>query len=190
MSVWMGTFGVLLACGFMVVAALSVPVSTPEVQAAPDADEVASPLPAELIAAVHTEDLGSFLAIRRWGAPEAEVEEAAVLQRPASTEPRSINPVLLEMHYVGLIAVQDQRVVLLDLPETGIVRYAPGDTLPDGRVLVSVTDESLTLKAEGLPAEELMLFPEILTEPPDASSSVRRDRERRRQDGPMPPRSR
>ena len=190
MSVWMGTFGVLLACGFMIVAALSVPVPAPEVRAVSEADEVAAPLPADLIEAAHTEDLGSFLAIRRWGAPESEVQEAVVLHGPTATESRPINPVLLEMHYVGLIAVQDQRVVLLDLPETGIVRYAPGDTLPDGRVLVSVTDDSLTLKAEGLPAEELMLFPEILTEPPAASSSFRRDRERRREGGRMPPRSR
>ena len=190
MSVWMGTFGVLLACGLMVVAALSVPVPAPEVRAASGTDEVAAPLSAHLITAVRTEDLDSFLATERWGAPEPEMQEAVVLHRPTPTDPRSINPVLLEMHYVGLIAVQDQRVVLLDLPERGVVRYAPGDTLPDGRVLVSVTDDSLTLKAEGLPAEELMLFPERSTEPPAASSRFRSDRERRRQDSPMPSRSR
>ena len=190
MAVWMGTFGVLLASGLMVVAALSVPVPTPEVRAGSETDEAAAPLPENLIAVVDSEDPDSVLAIERWGAPEPEVQEAVVLHRPTPAESRSINPVLLEMHYVGLIAVQDQRVVLLDLPERGIVRYAPGDTLPDGRVLVSVTDDSLTLKAEGLPAEELMLFPESLTEPPVASSRFRSDRERRRQDRPMSSRSR
>ena len=170
MSVWMGTFGVMLACGCTIFAALSVPVPAPEVRATSASDEVVAPLPANLMAAAHTKDLDSFLAIQRWGAPEPEVLEAVVLHRPSSTEPRSINPVLLKMHYVGLIAVQDQRVVLLDLPEQGIVRYAPGDTLPDGRVLVSVTDDSLTLQAEGLPAEELMLFPESSPGPPVTSS--------------------
>ena len=190
MSVWMGAFGVLLAGGLAMVAALAVPVPTPAVPAAPAAGEVAAPLPANLIAPAPAEDPDSFPAVRRWGAPDTGAEAAAVPPGPAAAGSRSINPALLEMHYVGLIAVQDQRVVLLDLPETGIVRYAPGDTLPDGRVLVSVTDDSLTLKAEGLPAEELMLFPEISAAPPAASASARGDRERRRPDGPMPPRSR
>ena len=53
------------------------------------------------------------------------------------------------------------RAVLLALPEGEIVRMLPGDTLPDGRILVSVADNSLTLQGEGMPAEVLTLFPRL-----------------------------
>lgn len=65
------------------------------------------------------------------------------------------------MNYVGLITIHDQRTVLLEVPDVGVVRYVPGDRLPDGRVLVSVTDHSLTLRADGRADEVLMLFPTI-----------------------------
>ena len=70
------------------------------------------------------------------------------------------------MGFVGLIVSKDERAVLLRLPEGSVARIAPGGTLPDGRTLVSVTDNELTLKAEGVPEEVLELFPRIRRAPP------------------------
>ena len=75
------------------------------------------------------------------------------------------------MGFVGLIAVQDERAVLLALPEGEIVRKLPGETLPDGRILVSVADNSLTLKGEGGPAEVLTLFPPLPAAPAPAPAT-------------------
>ena len=52
------------------------------------------------------------------------------------------------MGFLGLIETGDVIAVLLADPEIdggGIVQLAPGDTLPDGRVLTAVTDNSITL---------------------------------------------
>ena len=67
------------------------------------------------------------------------------------------------MGYVGLIVAGDESAVLLKSPKGGVVRMAPGDVLPDGRTLVSVTGNSITLKAGDLPEEVLTLFPRART---------------------------
>ena len=151
---WRLCGGALLAAGAVIAVALAMPVPLSEGVAVTDPAERLPEAPFE----VTPEDLGAFLEIRRWGAPPAEpapVEEA---------EP-ALNPVLAEMGFVGLIAAQDERAVLLALPEGEIVRMLPGDTLPDGRILVSVADNSLTLAGEGGPAEVLTLFPRLSSEP-------------------------
>ena len=59
-----------------------------------------------------------------------------------------LNPALRRMGFLGLIEAGDAVAVLLASPEPdggGIIQLAPGDTLPDGRVLTSVTDNSITL---------------------------------------------
>ena len=68
------------------------------------------------------------------------------------------------MGFVGLIAAGDERAVLLALPDGEIVRMLPGDTLPDGRILVSVADNSLSLEAAGGATEVLTLFPPLPSE--------------------------
>ena len=55
--------------------------------------------------------------------------------------------------------------MLLETPQGGVARFAPGDALPDGRTLVSVTDNSLTLKGDDLPEEVLTLFPPVRSGP-------------------------
>ena len=135
-----------------------MPVPLPETLVAARQAPVSS-LSAEVAAATAREDLGAFLSSRRWGdfsSGPNKSDTPAVVDPPSA---RVMNSELLKMNYVGLIAVQDQRIVLIKVPGVGIVRYVSGDTLPDGRVLVSITDKSLKLKAEGLPEEELMLFP-------------------------------
>lgn len=107
------------------------------------------------------EDLGPLLASRRWGAvnslPRDAVEPIASTPSPAPT----MNPELQKINFVGLITVQNQHSVLLTVPNVGIERFVAGDRLPDGRMLVSVTSDSLTIKADGLPEEELFLFPSV-----------------------------
>ena len=127
----------MLAGSAVVAAALTMPVRMPET--ATNADPAAV-LPEGVVEAA-PEDLSTFLAIRRWGAPPEKEPEPAPPEEAAS----ALNPVLAEMGFVGLIAVQDELAVLLALPEGDIVRMLPGDTLPDGRTLVSVSDNSLTL---------------------------------------------
>ena len=153
---WRRFAGALLACCMTVLAAFAMPVRVPEQGAKALSGE---PVPEELIE-VEREDLGAFLAIRRWNvAPDT----TSVLPEPPATpksQPRlSVNPILVKMGYVGLISARGQHAVLLALPDGEVVRMVPGDTLPDGRILVSVTENSLTLKAEGRGEEVLTLFP-------------------------------
>ena len=149
---WRLCGGALLAAGAVIAVALAMPVPLPEGVTVTEPAERLPEAPFE----VTPEDLGAFLEIRRWGPPPAAPEPEAVEEATPA-----LNPVLAEMGFVGLIAALDERAVLLALPEGEIVRMLPGDTLPDGRILVSVTDNSLTLQGEGQPAEVLTLFPRL-----------------------------
>ena len=174
---WRWSGSALLACGAAVLAALAVPVHLPEVGDSTVAsstlrDDAAEPAP---------EDLDAFLATSRWGVSLRDIHEAEAATTTQTGEAGgSINPVLAKMGFVGLIVTRDQSAVLLRSPEGPVVRVGPGEALPDGRILVSVTDNSLTLQGDGLPEEVLTLFPRIRTEPP-ASDSVDDD------DGPRAP---
>ena len=157
--------GASVACLVAVVAALVVPVSLPEGSRAADS---LSGLP-EHGAGSAREDLGAFLDSRRWGASLREILEAeaerARQAREAEQSESAINPILAQMSFVGLIVTGGESEVLLVAPEGGVARYAPGDTLPDGRALVSVTDNRLTLKGDDAPEEVLTLFPRLRPEP-------------------------
>ena len=152
--------GALVACGVVIAVALAMPVRLPETGTAADPAAVLL----EGAAEVAPEELEAFLVIRRWGPPAEEPREPEPVEEAGPV----LNPVLAEMGYVGLIAAQGQSAVLLALPEGGIVRMLPGDTLPDGRILVSIADNSLTLEGEGGPAEVLTLFPPLLSGPAPA----------------------
>lgn len=113
--------------------------------------------------AVAPEDLGGFVRSERWGVSFEEVMETA------ERSGRGLNPALEEMGFLGFMETVDGIWVLLADPEPdggGIIELAPGDALPDGRVLTSVTDNSITLTrrtesgdaAEG-DQEVLLLFP-------------------------------
>ena len=162
---WGGRLPACAALLFLaVLAALAAPVRLPEGAAMRDPSDV---LP-EPVAEAAPEDLRAFLASRRWGVSLDELREAAAPPEPP--EEPAVDPALAEMGYVGLIVVNGRTAVLLTSPEGGVARVAPGDVLPDGRVLASVTDNSLTIKGEGMPEEVLTLFPSVLP-----SGSVRPD---------------
>ena len=164
---WCG--GALLGCLTAVLAALAVPVDLPPGREDTDSLRV---LPSGALETA-PEDLGAFLESSRWGVSLQDVRDAETAKtRPAepaeAVEPAepSINPALAKMGFVGLIVTKEQSAVLLASPEGGVARFAPGDTLPDGRTLVSVTDNSLTLRGEDMPEEVLSLFPRVRMEPP------------------------
>ena len=154
---WWG--GAVLACLAAVLAALAMPVPLPDGSGAADSlsglpEDTAKPAP---------EDLRAFMDSRRWGASLREILEAqAEKARQAKPEQLAVNPVLANMGFVGLIVTADRNDVLLQAPEGGVARFAPGDTLPDGRTLVSITDNALTLKAADSSEEVLTLFPRVL----------------------------
>lgn len=153
---WRGLGVALLVWFATALAALETPVRLSEGSTGTDPSDV---LPEE-VGEVAPEDLGAFLASRRWGVSLDELREAAAPPPPPPTpEEPAINPVLAEMGYIGLIVAGDESAVLLKSPEGGVVRMAPGDVLPDGRTLASITGNSITLKGEGVPEEVLTLFP-------------------------------
>ena len=158
---WRLVLGALLGGGAVAAAALALPVPPPATGAHADAGAA---IPEGATEAA-PEDLTAFLAIRRWGAPPPAPKPEAV-EAPGPT----LNPILAEMGYVGLIAVQDELAVLLALPEGDVVRMLPGDTLPDGRILVSATDDDLTLRGDDGRSEVLTLFPPLPAEPTPAAS--------------------
>ena len=143
-----------LACLAAALAAMTVPVRPP--------DQAAMKAPSNLLSEdatdVTPEDLAAFMANRRWGVSLNELLKAEAAPPPA--EP-GLHPVLVEMGYVGLIVAEGHTAVLLASPEGGVARLAPGDTLPDGRTLVSVSDNRLILGGDGLPEEVLTLFPRV-----------------------------
>ncbi len=165
-----------LACCATIAAAYATPVHVPEVDVTVRSAPVDA-LSSHVAALAAGEDLGSLLASRRWGNVQPSSKEPV---EPSTSNPQSaprINPELLKMNFVGLITVQDQRTVLLAVPNVGIERFVAGDTLPDGRVLVSVTDNSLTIKAEDLPEEELLLFPSIANDAQRAGRTEAHDQD-------------
>ena len=111
------------------------------------------------------EDLDAFLENTRWGVSLREIFEQV-----AGQEQRSVNPILKEMGYVGLISTLESNEVLLLMPEGGTQRLTIGDSLPDGRELVAIDENSLTLKDAKQNHEVLVLFPELPAELPEYPS--------------------
>ena len=91
------------------------------------------------------EDLSGFVSSDRWGVSLEDVLQEVAAENLAR---RGLNPVLRQMGFLGLMEAGDATAVLLADPELdggNIIQLAPGDTLPDGRVLAEVTDNSITL---------------------------------------------
>ena len=157
---WRAWGGALLAAGAAALAAYAayeMPVRLPEGNVA--ADPVGL-LPGGPVGEAAHEDLGAFLASRRWGVFAPEVTEPPPPPPPEPARPPP-EPAFEKLGFVGLIVTGDERVVLLRTPGGGIARVAPGAVLPDGRILVSVSDDRLVLRGEGRHEEVLTLFPPV-----------------------------
>lgn len=129
------------------------------------------------VSAPAPEDLGSFVGSERWGISLADILETVAAQDRSRPE---LNPALRRMGFLGLIETGKAIAVLLAPPKLdgGIIQLAPGDALPDGRILTSVTDNSITLSRGGDHADEtvgptdrevLLLFPRGELDPATAT---------------------
>ena len=104
------------------------------------------------------EDLADFRTMSRWGTNIAIVED---LQPDPVAQPASgLNPELVKLGFIGLSRSADEIAVLLTHPD-GHTRLTGGDSLPDGRTLLEVTDNDLTLEDADGRRETLVLFPRV-----------------------------
>ena len=152
------------ALAVVVLAGLAIPVGVPDEGATGGRGQDLS-RPTVRVAA--PEDLSAFLASGRWGVVLQDIiDEAAAAAAAAAqaAEQIEITKELAEIGFVGLMVEPDEYAVLLVLPDGKIARLAGGDTLPDGRTLVSVTGNSLTLEGEDRQRDLLPLFPRVRTE--------------------------
>ena len=157
----------LAACVGTVLAASALPVSTPGPGSAGNGPgiRVGKDLPTLV-----PEDLSLFLDSRRWGGETLqEVRQRVAEAEAAAAGRRTIDKVGL----VGLVNVEDRRASLIRFPDGAVARFAPGDTLPDGRSVKAATDRTVTLEedAEG-EAEVLDLFPPLPQDPRLAESDT------------------
>ena len=101
--------------------------------------------------------------------PDQTVEDEPV-EEPV--DPAGLNPALQGIGFIGVTFMEDEYAVLLNLSavtqsdaqdgqpelEAGLVRLPAGATLPDGRRLVEVSADSLTLANHDGVQEEHLLF--------------------------------
>ncbi len=122
------------------------------------------------------EDLDGFLSTGLWGRLPAVVSEQAPViplpeptPAPAPAFEATTNPELQKIGFVGLIVTGNNSAMLLRGSSDDIARYGLGDALPDGRTLVSVSGNSLTLKNPHNEEEELLeLFPRSIPDDPSS----------------------
>ena len=140
------------------------------------------PGPSDIAAATSAQSkaLEGFLAMTRWGRPpydperaQREREEQAALEAALG----GINPELARLGVIGITSVANRHAVRLRKSAGAIVRLLDGDALPDGRVLISVSANSLVLEnADGL-RQELLLFsrvgqPLVADDPPADGEAI------------------
>ncbi len=147
---------VLSAWSLTILAGLLIPVDLPDGGERGDRQNALLGATTEQLAA---EDLTAFLDSRRWGVSLREISELR-----AGREQSAINPILAKMGFVGLITTVERTAMILMLPEGEITRLELGATLPDGRILAAVTENSLTLRDENQQEEKLLLFPQVRTD--------------------------
>ena len=104
------------------------------------------------------EDLADFRSMSRWGTTIQSVEDAG--PDPVAEPASGLNPELVKLGFIGLSRSADEIAVLLTHPN-GHTRLTGGDSLPDGRTLLAVTDNDLTLENADGQRETLVLFPRV-----------------------------
>ncbi len=151
----------LVALVVVVLAALVAPVGLGEEGARAGRSGVPNGPTSETL---QQEDLGAYLASDRWGVNlkeilDQEAAEAAAAARAAAEI--EMTRELARIGFVGLMVEPGEYAVLLVLPDGRVSRLAGGDTLPDGRTLVSVSGNSLTLEGSDGQRDLLPLFPRV-----------------------------
>lgn len=101
--------------------------------------------------------LEDFASLRRWGKSLREIQMETATR---SGNTRRLNPELEKIGFIGLILAGDLKKVLLQLAPEEIRRFQIGETIPDGRILTQIENNSLTLDSNDGKSEILLLFPE------------------------------
>ena len=109
------------------------------------------------------EDLTPFRTMSRWGTNIQSVEDAPADDQPAT----GLNPELVKLGFIAVSLSAAEQAVLLTHPDGHGIRLVGGDSLPDGRTLVSVTANALTLEDATGQRETLVLFPRLSTDGAD-----------------------
>lgn len=104
------------------------------------------------------EDLAPFRTMSRWGTDIQSLEDAPADERPV---PTGLNPELVKLGFIAVSLSAAEQAVLLTHPDGHAIRLVGGDSLPDGRTLVSVTANALTLEDATGQRETLVLFPRL-----------------------------
>ena len=107
---------------------------------------------------VPEEDLADFRTMSRWGTDIQSVEDVQNANA-ADGSSSELNPELVKLGFIGLTLTATENTVVLTRPDGDTLHLTDGDTLPDGRTLVSVTDNALTLEDATGRRETLVLFP-------------------------------
>ena len=157
---------ILLATLVVAAAGLTIPVDT----STGTMDRPSrNTFPGEISGSAPAEDLRGLLAIDRWGTPATQ-EEAELVEGPV--DPVGLNPALQGIGFIGVTFIEDEYAVLLNLSavtrpgpqdgqmelKAGLVRLLADDTLPDGRRLVAIAADSLTLANLDGRQEKHLLF--------------------------------
>ena len=106
---------------------------------------------------VPVEDLAAFRTMSRWG---SDIQSLDTQNAGADDGTSSgLNPELVKLGFIGLTLTAAENTVLLTRPDGHTLHLTDGDSLPDGRTLVSVTDNALTLEDATGSRETLVLVP-------------------------------
>jgi len=153
-----------LAVAIVLIVALAVPVGSSDDRATIGRDRALNRAPVTM---AEPENLSAFVASRRWGVVLREIIDEQAAAAEAATRAREdieITQELAEIGFLGLMVEPREYAVLLILRDGEISRFVGGDTLPDGRTLVSVTGNSLTLEGDDGQQDVLPLFPRVRME--------------------------
>ena len=106
---------------------------------------------------VPAEDLAAFRTMSRWGTDIQSVDDAQ--NATDDGESSGLNPELVKLGFIGLTLAAAENTVVLTRPDGATLHLTDGDSLPDGRILVSVTENALTLEDANGEQNTLVLFP-------------------------------
>ena len=118
------------------------------------------------------EDLTPFRTMSRWGTDIQSLDNAPPDAPPV---PTGLNPELVKLGFIAVTLSAAEQAVLLTHPDGHGIRLVGGDSLPDGRTLVSVTANALTLEDATGQRETLVLFPRLSTDGADPEPNADHD---------------
>ena len=148
--------GPLFAVAVCAALGLALPLGSP-----PSATGPEMPTMVTATGSADVEALDGFLAMTRWGWPGVMATKEDDDDSAGEEATSGLNPELARLGVIGITGVAGRRAVRLTRPDGDTVRLRDGDALPDGRILIAVTGNALTLETADGHREELLLFPRL-----------------------------